>query len=107
MRLLKEFVPMFLAALALVLYIESKEAAMHDDLNALGKAQCEGNAKVDPIGHYNQLVDALVKDYQERKRENLERGDTEKAVINASTISALKAALIEIPPADCNKPLLP
>lgn len=107
----KELGPVLLAAAALVFYMESQQDSaldqFHSDLNALGKAQCEGNAKLDPIGHYNQLVLALIADYELRKRENEERGDVAKAVINAGTLTALRDSIIEAPPADCNKPLLP
>lgn len=81
--------------------------AIKGQLNSLGRNLCLDSERVDAVGNYNELIKVLTDDYRARQTENEQRGDVDKALINASTISAINAARIEQAPADCSEPLLP
>ena len=107
----KELITPIVVVLVLVIYIdgvqdEAKES-IRSEINSLGRALCEEGEETDAIGHYNRLVDTLVADYTDRKRENEQRKDFDKALINAGTIERLKLERIKQLPADCSVPLLP
>ncbi len=108
----KDLVIAVVVTLALIIYMGHVATGtgnnIRRDINQFGRFACQQSVQQNAVGRYNQLVRALISDYQKRKAENIERQDYPKALINEQTISALKVALIPVGPApDCSQPLLP
>lgn len=97
--------------LVLIFYIGQQrvktEDAIRSEINQLGTALCERSKEQDAVGHYNSALNALIKDLDQRRDENVNRGDWNKALINVKTAEALKLAKLPSGQQDCSRPLLP
>ncbi len=81
--------------------------SIKSQLNTLGYRLCIEGQRVDAVGKYNNLTSVLIRDYAQRERENIARGDFEKARINAQARTGIRLSRINSAPQDCTRPLLP